>query len=190
MINSIIITGIGGQGTILASKLLARAAMDAKLPVRTAETIGMAQRGGGVVSHVRIGGAESSMTPLGGADLIIGFEPCEAARALPYLRRGATVVTAKRAILPVTASLAGESYSGQDMIAYMEKYARVIAVDTDEICRAVGSPRVANVALLGAAAASGALGLSTDQIAQAISQSVKPQFVRMNLEALRIASNI
>ena len=86
---NILLAGVGGQGTVLAAKVLAQAALEKGWQVRTAETIGMAQRGGNVVSHVRIGNkGEQVHAPLvsrGTADLIIAFEPAEAARVLPYL---------------------------------------------------------------------------------------------------------
>ena len=95
---SFILAGVGGQGTVLASKLLAFAAMEQGLAVRTAETIGMAQRGGSVVSHVRVGASHSPMVPLGGADAVIGFEPAEAVRALPYLKKGGAAVVSVKAV--------------------------------------------------------------------------------------------
>ncbi len=86
---NVLLTGVGGQGTVLAAKVLAQAAQDKGWQVRTAETIGMAQRGGNVVSHVRMGDAgEEVFAPLlahGTADLVIAFEPAEAARVLPFL---------------------------------------------------------------------------------------------------------
>ena len=105
MNKSILLAGVGGQGTVLASKLIAQAAIDLGFPARTAETIGMAQRGGCVVSHVRIGEAHSPLIPKGKADIIIGFEPAEAVRCLPYLKEEGVVVTTKKAIKPVTASV-------------------------------------------------------------------------------------
>ena len=78
MSTSILICGIGGQGTVLASKLICQAALSLNMDVRSAETIGMAQRGGSVVSHVRIGsGLHSPLIPLSAADILIAFEPCE-----------------------------------------------------------------------------------------------------------------
>ena len=97
MNKSILLAGVGGQGTVLASKLIAQAAIDLGFPARTAETIGMAQRGGCVVSHVRIGEAHSPLIPKGKADIIIGFEPAEAVRCLPYLKEEGVVVTTKKA---------------------------------------------------------------------------------------------
>ena len=104
-----LLTGIGGQGIVLASRLLAHAFMARGATVRVAETIGMSQRGGTVVSHVRMaenaGPIHSSMLPLRSAQLILAFEPGEAARAYPYLAADGLIVTALRAMRPVTASL-------------------------------------------------------------------------------------
>ena len=103
MSDNIVLCGVGGQGTVLASKLLAAAAMDRGLPVKTAETIGMAQRGGSVISHVRLGeGAASPLIGKGKADLIIAFEPAEAVRQLAYLRPAGTVVVSDRPIVPAS----------------------------------------------------------------------------------------
>lgn len=103
----ILLAGVGGQGTVLAAKVLAQAAQNKGWQVRTAETIGMAQRGGNVTSHVRMGSnGEAVYSPLitpGTADMVIALEPGEAARALPYLAPGGVLVTATTAIQPVTA---------------------------------------------------------------------------------------
>ena len=112
---NILLCGVGGQGTVLASKLLAQCAIDRGVPAHTAETIGMAQRGGCVVSHVRIGEAYSPLIPEHTADLIIAFEPAEAVRCLNYLKPNGAVIVNRRAIKPVTDSLSGH-YSGEDML--------------------------------------------------------------------------
>ena len=84
---NILLTGVGGQGTVLAAKVLAQAALEKGWQVRTAETIGMAQRGGSVVSHVRYGSQiETPLIPEHSADVMIAFEPAEAVRCLRYLR--------------------------------------------------------------------------------------------------------
>ena len=89
---NILLSGVGGQGTVLASKLIAAAALAKGLTVHTAETIGMAQRGGCVVSHVRIGeNVYSPLIPKGTADVIIAFEPAEAVRVASYLKKGGTI---------------------------------------------------------------------------------------------------
>ena len=93
---SYLLCGVGGQGTVLASKLIAYCGMKAGKKVRTSETIGMAQRGGCVVSHVRVGDEIfSPIIPEKQADMIIAFEPAEAVRCLPYLKDGGTVIVNK-----------------------------------------------------------------------------------------------
>lgn len=184
---NLVIAGVGGQGTVLAAKLVARAAMDVGLDVRTSETIGMAQRGGSVVSHVRIADAPiaSPLMPPGSADTLLGFEPGEAVRCLPFLKPGGTVVVNARTVAPVTAALAQTEYSGQTMIDYLRQCGgQVVVIDGDAICAEIGSPKVINVALIGAAAAAGALGLALDKIEDALRKSLRPKLVDMNVKAL------
>ncbi|HAP33167.1 MAG: indolepyruvate oxidoreductase subunit beta [Lachnospiraceae bacterium] len=188
MINCML-SGVGGQGTVLASRLIAQAAMANGEMAMTAETIGMAQRGGCVVSHVRCGKeVASSLIPKGMADIIIGFEPNEAVRVLPYLKKGGTVITTKRSVEPVTGALTGKTYPGEVMIDYLKKTdARVIVVDADEICKEVGSFKVLNIILLGAAVKSGVLGISPEEMKETIKERVKPKFVDLNLKAFDLA---
>ena len=117
----ILLAGVGGQGTVLAAKVLAQAAQNKGWQVRTAETIGMAQRGGNVTSHVRMGSnGEAVFSPLitpGTADIVIALEPGEAARALPFLAPGGVLVTATTAIQPVTAALSSQPYRAGDAVA-------------------------------------------------------------------------
>lgn len=183
---SILLCGVGGQGTVLASKLIAYAAMKQGLAVRTSETIGMAQRGGCVVSHVRVGREiNSPLIPRGSADLLLGFEPAEAVRCLPYLRRGGTAVVSRAAIAPVTASLSGSSYDGAEMLAYLaEQVDNLIVLDTEEVLAAYGSSRVLNIALLAAAAKSGALGITPDELRTAVRERLPEKFHALNLGAI------
>lgn len=184
-----ILAGVGGQGTVLASKLIAQAGLSSGQMVRTAETIGMAQRGGCVVSHVRTGKhINSPLVPVGQADIIIGFEPAEAVRNLPYLKKGGTAVVARKAVRPVTASLTGSSYDGSDMLDYLsQNVEHLILVDGEAICQEIGSPKVLNIALLGAALE--ALDIDAEQMENVIRASVRPQFVEMNLKALHAGMN-
>lgn len=183
-----LLCGVGGQGVVLASRLIAYAAMEQGDFVRTTETIGMAQRGGSVVSHVRAGEeVHSPLIPAGGADVILAFEPGEAVRCLPYLKEGGLVITNSRIVKPVTASLGGSSYNGDEMLDYLEKKAgRVIVVDGDEICRRSESPKVLNTALLGAAAKSGALGISMDEMLEAVRKNVKEKYIALNEKAMKL----
>lgn len=192
MSTNIVLCGVGGQGTVLASKLVAAAAMNKGFEVKSAETIGMAQKGGSVMSHLRIG--DDALTPMIGseeADLIIGFEPSETVRMLPYLKKGGAVITSDRAVMPVTAALKGSSYKGSDMTDYLKNsnlIGRLVIVDTEEAVKAVGSPKAMNMVLLGAASRAGLLGQIThEDIIEAMKRKVKPQFVQMNTEALEYA---
>lgn len=190
---NVIFCGVGGQGIVLASKLLARAALDDGREVRAAETIGMAQRGGSVVSHVRFSTEPgeriaASLVPLGAADLIVSFEPGEAVRALPYLAPDGVVVTAANAQIPVTAALSGSTYDGADARDYLARECGAIVVDVDGICEACGSPRVVNMALVGAALGTGRLGVTADSVDRALASLVRPAFVEMNRKAISLGT--
>lgn len=182
---NILLCGVGGQGTVLASKLIATAAINKGLSAKTAETIGMAQRGGSVVSHVRIGDdIKAPMIPEGEADVIIGFEPGEAVRNLPYLKQNGTVIVNTKPVMPTTASL-GMHYDATEMIEYLEKQdIELIKADGEEICKSLGSAKILNVALLGAAAKTKKLGVTTADIEEAVKTKLNPKFLEMNLKAL------
>ena len=187
MQKNILLTGVGGQGTVLASKLIAAAAMQKGLPVMSAETIGMAQKGGSVFSHLRIGaGVMSPMIRRGTADLLLAFEPAEAVRMLPYLKEGGTVVVNSHPVMPVTAVLKGTDYTGREMIAYLqETVPDLLVIDGWQAMQELGNPKVLNVVMLGAALKSGALDFLTEEdLLEAIRAKVKPRFVALNEKAL------
>ncbi|MDR0905365.1 MAG: 2-oxoacid:acceptor oxidoreductase family protein [Oscillospiraceae bacterium] len=145
---NILICGIGGQGVVYASKLLARQALERGETVHTAETIGMAQRGGSVVSHVRIGGdCHSPLIPKGDADVIIGLEPAETVRNIAYLKTGGTVAVSTRGIAPTT----GGNYNPEDMLTYLKGLQiDLIVVDAEEVFRRDGSYRNLNIEMVNA----------------------------------------
>lgn len=207
MIN-ILLTGVGGQGTVLAAKVLAVAAASKGWQVRTAETIGMAQRGGSVVSHVRMGNlGEQVHAPLitpGTADLIIAFEPGEAARVLPYLSKTGTMVTATSTVEPVSAALGNSEYNSKQIIdniqlslynamvrnitrgkARAPRQAALIPVDDATIIKRLGGNRkVLNSVMLSAAIAQNVIPLTLEELTDAIEVCVKPQYVEMNIQAI------
>ncbi len=184
MAKNIIICGVGGQGTVLAAKILSQAAITNGERVLSAETIGMAQRGGSVVSHIRIGeDVFSPLVPQGQADVLIAFEAAEAVRNITYLKQGGSVIVNKKVVQPVTASLSGKVFSEDDMISYLEKSAgKVIAVDTDQACKELGSSKVVNIVLLGAASKTGLI--NKEDLKAALKLLVKPEFYELNLRAL------
>ncbi len=191
MNKNILLCGVGGQGTVLASKLLSAAALDHGWNVRSAETIGMAQRGGSVTSHMRMG--DDLYSPLigrGQADLILAFEPGEAVRSLPFLNKTGAVVVSSRPVRPVMGTLAGTEYTGAEMIDYLKKkVGHLTVVDADDAARELGSSRALNVVLLGAALMSGVLDLTADDIRRAVREKVAPQYLDMNLAALDYGMN-
>ena len=184
---NIVLCGVGGQGTVLASKLIAAAAMEKGLRVMSAETIGMAQRGGNVFSNLRIG--DSMHAPLlrsGQADVILGFEPGETVRMLHYLKPGGTVITNCRPVKPTTATLTGSSYDGTEMIAYLRENLapeKLLVVDGQAAIDHLGSPKILNMVLLGAAIRTGEIGLTEDDIKKAMDRLIKPAFMELNLKA-------
>ncbi|SEH72585.1 indolepyruvate ferredoxin oxidoreductase beta subunit [Ruminococcus flavefaciens] len=187
MNKNILLCGVGGQGIVLTSKLTASCAMEKGMQIMSAETIGMAQKGGSVFSFLRIG--EGIYCPMFGqkqADIMIAFEPAEAVRMLPYLRDGGTVIVNTHPIMPVTASLKASDYNGTEMLDYLRKYTdNVMAVDGDNVCRELGSPKVLNMVMLGEAIRSGILPFTIDDAVEAMKRNVKPQFVELNEKALR-----
>lgn len=187
MNKDILLCGVGGQGIVLVSKLLAAAATAAGEKVHSAETIGMAQRGGSVTSHVRIGNAHSPMIPRGKADLLLAFEPAEAVRNLAYLKEGGTVIVNRVPVKPVTASLGNLAYNGEEMIAYLkEKVEHLIVLDAEKLCAPLHSTKVFNVVMLGVAAAAGETGLDAELIRQTVENGVPERFKEINQKAFAI----
>ncbi len=186
MRKNIVLCGVGGQGTVLASRLISAAAMARQIPVMSAETIGMAQRGGSVFSHLRLGeDIYSPMIALGEADLILGFEPGEAVRMLPYLSPQGQVVVSNRPVMPVTATLSGTSYAAETMLAFLrERVPHLTVVDAERAMTELGSSRVLNLILLGAALKTGALGLEEREIREAIAERIPEKFHALNFRAL------
>lgn len=187
MQSNILICGVGGQGIVLTSKLIAATAMEHDIPVMSAETIGMAQKGGSVFSFLRLGDdIYCPMFPEKTADIIIGFEPAEAVRMLPYLRDGGQVVVNTHPIMPVTATLSGSDYTGSEMLDYLQRNVEnVVLVDGNRAIEEIGSPKVLNMVMLGAAVRNGVLPFSVDDIEDTMKKTVRPQFVELNSKALR-----
>lgn len=198
---NVLLTGVGGQGTVLAAKVLAQAAQAKGWQVRTAETIGMAQRGGSVVSHVRMGdNGEEVIAPLvakGTADMIIAFELAEAARVLPYLAPDGVMVSATTSIQPITAALSSEPYLAKATVTSLEKRlnvragepARFVLVDDEAVLSQVGNRKALNTVLLAFALKTGHLPLSLDDLRDAVRACVKPRFVELNLAAIDLVES-
>lgn len=187
MNKDILVCGVGGQGTVLASKLIASAAMNRGFTVHSAETIGMAQRGGSVTSHIRIGeNAFSPLIPKGNADVILAFEPAEAVRNLSYLKENGTVIVNSVPVKPISESLNDTGYDGSEMLAYIKSKCNCVIIDAQKLCAPFGSSRYFNAAILGAAVGADVLGLSADDILEEIEALVAPKFVETNKKAFLV----
>ena len=181
MKKDIIIVGVGGQGSLLASRVLGRLAMDAGLDIKVSEVHGMSQRGGDVITHVRVG--EKVLSPLvteGEADAILSFELMEAARALPFLREGGRIVVNSQKIEPVTVKIGAAEYP-EGIDALLRSRGRVLEFDARAVAAECDAPKSVNIALLGAFAA----GESFTQEAwlAAVEACVPPKTIEANRRA-------
>ncbi|MEL7638481.1 MAG: indolepyruvate oxidoreductase subunit beta [Solidesulfovibrio sp.] len=186
----IFLTGVGGQGTLTATTLLARTALDAGLPVTSGEIHGMAQRGGVVESTLLIGGYKSAVIAPGEADTLLGFELLETLRALPMLRRGGRVVGNAEALQPVGVCLGRECYPPLEAVLETARgyAAGVTMVPAISLAEKAGTAKAANMVLLGAAAACGALPFDLDALARSVEKYLKPKIVALNRKALELGA--
>ena len=186
---NILIVGVGGQGTLLARVLLGNLALSKGYDVKLSEVHGMAQRGGSVVTHVKIseGTVNSPLIEEGDADVIIAFEELEAYRWLPYLKKGGTMYVNTQQWLPMPVVMGQAKYPENIMGTLEENAAKVKAFDALKIAEECGSVKAVNVVLLGAA--SNDLPFDEDAWIKVIEENVKPKFVDLNKKAFELGRN-
>ncbi len=186
----IFFTGVGGQGTLTATILLARAAMLQGLDVVTGEVHGMAQRGGVVESALLMGGFKSPRIAHGEADILLGFEPLETLRALPYLKKGGTVISSLDPVLPIGVTMGRESYPALEVV--QEKTAacakQSFFLPSQSLGLQAGALQCGNLAVLGALCSVYTLPFGKEDLEQAIKSSMRPHLVEMNLHAVRLGA--
>ncbi len=183
----ILLTGVGGQGTVLASRLLAEAAMAEGLFVRTSETIGMAQRGGSVTSHLRIASRDKSpLITYGTADLLIGFEPSEALRNLHTLKPGGKILVNTKEIRPVTASLNPDAYHIEDILEALQATPNAVLVDAYALALQAGNIKALNTVLLGAAFAENMLPFTAEQFQRVMQAVIPAKLYEINQKAFEL----
>lgn len=177
----IFFVGVGGQGNILATKLIGEAALVSDVPVSISETHGMAQRGGVVESTAVIGG-QSPIISDGEADVILAFEPLEALRALRKGNKDTVVITSLSQIQPFTVALGSGSYPAQDTILAQlkAKTRKVVAFDALAEAKLAGNPIGVNMVMLGALMAVGDIPLTEASLRKAIETKTKKAFVEAN----------
>lgn len=187
----IVIAGVGGQGTVLASRALAQAAMEAGLPVRTSETIGMAQREGTVTSHVRIG---EPGRPLYGAviadesaDILLGFELAETVRSLHKLKQGGLVLANSARIVPVSVAAGRSQYDEEGLYKYLRaKVDSLTMIDAAEIAVRAGNFRAANTVMLGALSTVPELPFNHEKLLSAILAMLPQKLGDVNSQAFEL----
>ena len=188
MTKNIMIVGVGGQGSLLASRILGNAVLLQNYDVKVSEVHGMSQRGGSVVTYVKYG--EKVASPVickGEADVIMSFELLEAARWLPYLKKDGVVITNTQQINPMPVVTGAAEYP-TDLVNKMRATgAKVIAADALAIAREAGSEKAVNVALIGMAAH--ALGIDDATLREAVRISVPEKFLELNLKAFDLGAS-
>ena len=177
---TVLLCGVGGQGTILAADLLARAALAAGLDVKVSEIHGMAQRGGSVTTTVRFGeSVESMIADLGDSDFVVSFETTEALRNLPYLNEGGKMLVSDETITPMTVLTGAQKMPEKPQATLAEQGA--LLIPAVQIATDAGTAKASNVALLGALSVF--LGFDESIWEDVISQRVPPKTIQTNLTA-------
>jgi indolepyruvate ferredoxin oxidoreductase beta subunit len=185
-ITRLIIVAVGGQGNLLASKVLGEAALMSGIPVRMSEIHGMAQRGGVVESAIVFGEAKSPIISDGEADVLLGFEPSEALRAMNKCNSETVVITNLSPLSPITAAIGKGVYPDikhlQELIR--KKTKRLIAFNAVTLAKKSGNILGVNIVLLGALLQTGILPLTLENVKEAIRTRVRKAFIETNLKAL------
>ncbi|MDR0705780.1 MAG: indolepyruvate oxidoreductase subunit beta [Planctomycetaceae bacterium] len=184
MTTSVVLVGVGGQGILLASEIVAQAAAAAGFDVKTNEVHGMAQRGGSVIAQIRYGKKVfSPLVPQHTAKVLGSLERIECLRYLDYLAQDGLAVVSNQKIIPVTASTGGTPYPEIDEQILSQYFSKLVYLDAVAIASKLGNAKAANTILLGAM--STRLDLPETAWMEAIRQSVKKQFIDINIAAFQ-----
>ncbi len=183
MKRDVILAGVGGQGILTIAAAIGMAAVESGLKLKQAEVHGMSQRGGAVQSHLRISDREiaSDLIPEGSCDMILSVEPMEGLRYLPFLAPGGWLVTAKKPLRNI-----GDYPQEEELFREIRKVPNHLLVDAAGIARTLGSQKVSNIVMLGAALPT--LGMDREKLEQAIQTLFSrkgEEIVKMNISALR-----
>lgn len=190
-VKNILLTGVGGQGTILASKLLTEGLLSRGYDVKMSEVHGMSQREGPVLTHVRFGDKVfSPIVEAKKADVIIGFEELEVLRNLEYLREDGKgiVILNKVRVNPIGVQNGSDKYPENIESLISKRAGKVIAMDASKEAQQLGNPRVMNIILLGASVRQ--LGLDDIDWDKVIAENVKPQYVELNQKAFELGKSL
>jgi len=187
---NLIVAGVGGQGSVLASHIVAMAAIKEGLRARVGETFGAAMRGGAVASHVRLGKKiYSPLVSKDGADLVLALEPLEGIRnSVRYLRKGGLLLTNTRAWSPTDVNIGLAEYPNMKTIegALKKLGGRAVGIDATSLAQKAGNVRAMNVVMLGALARTGKLPVSVNSIKQVVQENVPKGTEEINLRAFEL----
>ena len=188
----LIIVAVGGQGNLLASRVLGEAALLSDVPVRMSEIHGMAQRGGVVESAIVFGDSDSTIISDGEADVLVGFEPSETIRAINKANPKTVVITNLAPLPPFTVAIGKGTYPDLDQVQDLirEKTANLIAFDAADLAKEAGNVMSVNMVLLGAMIQTDILPLTADSIKETIKTKTKKAFVDINLTAFDLGFSV
>jgi len=186
----LVMAGVGGQGTLLASRLISQSAIDSGLPVRIGETYGMAQRGGPVMSHIQIG-VESYNPQIrpGKADVLLGFEVGEAVRrGASFLKEGGLALVNTRKLPPVEVISGMMSYPEEEKLtSILRKITdKIITFDATSLAEQAGDAITSNVVMIGALTASGKLPITEEIMYETLKKSIRPNYIELNMKAFKL----
>jgi indolepyruvate ferredoxin oxidoreductase, beta subunit len=181
----LVFIGVGGQGNLLASRLLGEAALLMNIPAVVSEIHGMAQRGGIVESAVLLGDVQSPIVSSSEADVLIGFEPLETLRALGKCNKDTVVITNTHPLPPFTVAVGQGTYPKvEETLQFIrERAKKVIELDGNAIAKEVGNPLALNMVMLGALIGSGTTPIGALEMKKVLSTSTKKAFLESNLKA-------
>ena len=184
---SIMIVGVGGQGTLLASRILGNAVIDEGFDVKVSEVHGMSQRGGSVVTYVKFGDkVYSPVIDKGEADIILAFEQLEAYRALPWLKKGGRIIVNEQKINPMPVITGAANYP-ENIIEKLKEMCSVTSLDALELAKEAGSIKTVNVVLIGVLAKS--TDIPYESWVKTLLKTVPEKFAEMNLKAFELGYN-
>lgn len=184
MTKNIMIVGVGGQGTLLTSRIIGKAALSQGLDVKISEVHGMAQRGGSVVTFVRFGDSVSEpVVEEGQADVIISFERLEALRYAHFLKKDGVLVVNDTRIDPMTVVIGAKEYP-ENILENLEKQHEVHAIDGQKLALELGNSKVLNSVVLGFAA--GFIGFDKDVWLDTVASTVPPKTIEINKKAFEL----
>ena len=188
MNKSIMIVGVGGQGTLLASRILGNVAIKQGFDVKVSEVHGMSQRGGSVVTYVKFGDkVYSPIVGLGEADIILAFEQLEAYRALPYLKKDGVMIVNDQKINPMPV-ITGAAQYPENILEKISADAQLVTVPALSLAEEAGNIKAVNVALIGVMAKT--TDISKEKWIKTIRTTVPPKFLDVNLKAFELGYNL